>query len=241
MTNNSPNNSPPVEIVPYDKRQDEVRELKRIITHLVEEKVTEATGGPEAIFQPFFQTKRMVTEIRRLQSVAEVTKFGYYFERWGCLAGCGATNETAAHHSLGMCHRCFCRITQRLKTIVREHTPETHENQGFVDTVAMARAALNPSIRKLAKESGHSHKPRFYTQEEAARAARIDPKTLYVWLRNGKVQPSIKVTDKRFFWTDADIEELKLLKRKNRSQNNSKAAQARWKKVRKQSGAGVKL
>ncbi len=144
------------------------------------------------------------------------------------MAGCGATKETTSSQSLGMCHRCYRVISSRLKTIVREHTSKNDGNQGFIDTVKMARAALDPSVRLLAAAPQPQEKGRYYTQREAAAAADVDPKTLYVWLRNGDVQPSIRVSEKKFLWTDADIEELKLLKRKNRSQHNSKAARARW-------------
>ncbi len=104
----------------------------------------------------------------------------------------------------------------------------------------LARAALDPSVRLLAAAPQPQEKGRYYTQREAAAAADVDPKTLYVWLRNGDVAPSIKVTDKKFLWTDADIEELKLLKRKNASLHNSRAARARWEKAQKQSGDEAK-
>ena len=71
---------------------------------------------------------------------------------------------------------------------------------------------------------------RYFTQLEAAKEAGIAPKTLYTWLRNGDVQPSLQVTPKKFLYTEADIEELKLLKRKNVSLHNSKAAHGRWAK-----------
>ena len=223
-------NSPTIEIVPYDKHQDEALELKRVFGQLIEEKVAEAMGGPDAIFQPFFATKRMMTEIRKLQSVPDQNKFIHYFERWGCMAGCGATKETTSSQSLGMCHRCYRVISSRLKTIVREHTPKDGENQGFIDTVKLARAALDPSIRLLVAPPEPQQEGRYYNHREAAAAVGIDPKTLRVWLRNGEVSPSIRVTDKKSLWTDADIEELKLLKRKNASQHNSKASRARWEK-----------
>ena len=224
-------NRPAIEIVPFDKRQDESRELKRVLGQLIEEKVAEATGGPDAIFQPFFATKRMMAEIRKLQSVPDQNKFTHYFERWGCMAGCGATKETTSRQSLGMCYPCYRAISERLRTIVREHTPKDDKNQGFIDTVKLARAALDPSVRLLAAAPQPQEKGRYYTQREDAAAADIDPKTLYAWLRNGDVQPSIKVTDKTFRWTDADIEELKLLKSKNASHHGSKASLARWKKA----------
>lgn len=214
-----------IEIVPVDPRREQAQALKQALGQLIEEKVAEAMGGKDAIFHPFFQTKRLTTEIRRQQSVAEQAKFSHYYERWGCLAGCGATRETATHAGLGMCHACYRRIASRLKELVREHTPK--EEPSFIDAVELARASLNPGIQMLPPPLEAQEKGRYYTQQEAATAAGIDPKTLYTWLRNGFVQPSMWI-DKRCFWTDADVEELKLLKAKNRSLHNSKAAQARW-------------
>jgi predicted DNA-binding transcriptional regulator AlpA len=127
-----------------------------------------------------------------------------------------------------LCDECYSRIAQRLKAIVRQHTPATHEDQGFVDAEAMARAALDPSVRVLALAS--EEKRRYYTQREAAAAAGIDSKTLYLWVRNGDVQPSIQITPKKSMWTDADVEELKLLKSKNASHHGSAASRARWSK-----------
>jgi len=223
-------NSPAIEIVPYNREQEHELELKRAMTQLIEEKVAEATGGPAAMFQPFFQSKRLAAEIRRQQSVAENNKFSYYYEIWGCLAGCGRTKEVAAHGSLGMCNECYRRIAQRLREIVRQHTPATHEDQGFVDSVAMARAALDPSIRVLTPSLTPEQKRRYYTQREAAAAAGIDSKTLYLWVRNGDVQPSIRITPKKSMYSDADVEELKLLKQKNASLHGSAASRARWSK-----------
>lgn len=219
-----------IEIVPYTDQDSQGRELKRVLTHLVEEKLAEATGGPTAIFQPFFSTKLMMTEIRKQQSVAEQNKFAYSFDKWGCLAGCGATKATTAHGSLGMCSRCYRLWSQRLREIVREHTPTNHEDQGFIDTVNLARAAFDPSNRMLGPAPSQAEKGKLYTQREAAAAAGIHPKTLYLWLRDGEVRPSVQASEKRFLWTDADIEELKLLKNKNASHHGSKASKARWAK-----------
>lgn len=227
-------NSPAIEIVPYNREQEHALELKRAMMQLVDERVAEITGGPTAIFEPFFQTKRLMTEIRRQQSVAEQNKFAYYYDKWGCMAGCGRTKAEALHSALGMCNECYRRINERLKSIVREHTPPVEQDQTFVEAVIQARTALDPSARVLAITK--EQKRRFYTQQQACAKAGIDPKTLYVWLRDGVVRPSIQISEKRWMWTDADVEELKLIKSKNASLHNSKAARARWSKKKALTG-----
>lgn len=216
-------NNPPLEIVPRN-RLDESQRLKEAITQLIEEKVSEAISGPTAAFEPFFQSKRMLTEIRRVQSVPERNKFTYYFERWGCMV-CG-THE-GGHRAIGMCGTCYPRTAQRLKSLVREHSE--HE-ESYHDTADLAVASLDPSINAINVTPNRKGPERYFTQVEAAKAAGIDPKTLYVWLRNGDVQPSLQVTPRKFLWTEADVEELKLLKAKNASLHNSKAARGRWAK-----------
>jgi hypothetical protein len=220
--------SPAVEIVPYNRDLEHALELKQAMTQLIEEKVAEATGGPGAIFQPFFHTKRLATEIQRQQSVPEQNKFTYYYERWGCLAGCGRTKEEALHASLGMCGKCFQRIAQRLKALVREHTPEANQDESFVDAVTQARAALDPSMRMLALSK--QQKRRYYTQVQAAEKAGVGKSSLSKWVRDGVIRPSIRFSPKTWMWTEADIEEIKLLKGKRVSLQRSTAVRARWSK-----------
>ena len=221
-------NNPAIEIVPYDREQEHALDLKRAMTQLIEEKVAEITGGPTAVFEPFFQSKRLATEIRRQQSVPEQNKHVYYFERWGCSGGCGATKETSAHGALGFCSRCHRTRSERYRAILREHAPHATQDESFIESVNVARAALDPSMRMLALTK--EQKPRYYTQREAAAAAGIDSKTLYLWVRNGDVQPSIQITPKKSMWSEADVEELKLLKSKNASHHGSAASRARWSK-----------
>ena len=180
-------NSPAIEIVPYNREQEHALELKQAMTQLIDERVAEITGGPAAIFQPFFQTKRLAAEIRRQQSVAEQNKYIYYYDRWGCLAGCGRTKEDALHGSLGMCRYCFPRIFQRMQSIVREHMPEANTDENFVEAVTQARAALDPSARMLALTK--QQKRRYYTQRDAAKNAGVDTGTQL--LGSGWLDPAL--------------------------------------------------
>ena len=78
---------------------EQAAEFQRTIEWLVEQKVAEITCGADAIFQPFLQSKRIATAIKRLQTVDEQQKYAHYFVygaalfvrdemlttgRWGC-------------------------------------------------------------------------------------------------------------------------------------------------------------
>ena len=96
-------NNLPLEIVPRN-RIEESQRLKDALTQLIDERVSEAISGPTAAIEPFFQSKRLLTEIRRVQSVPEQNKFTYYFKKWGCMV-CG-THE-GGHRAVGMCGKCY--------------------------------------------------------------------------------------------------------------------------------------
>ena len=164
-------NNPPLEIVPRN-RLDESQRLKEAITQLIEEKVSEAISGPTAAFEPFFQSKRMLKEIRRAQSVPERNKFVYYFEKWGCMV-CG-THE-GGHGALGMCRTCYPRITHRLRAGVREHS---EHQESYHDTADLAVASLDPTINAINVTPNRKGPERYYTQVKPQPKADIDPKTL---------------------------------------------------------------
>lgn len=216
-------NSPTLEIVPLN-RQEQALEFKRMLSKLVEEQVAEVMGGADAIFQPFFQTNKIHAEIKRRQTVVEQNKFIHYFARWGCMR---CDTQEVPHSTLGMCNPCYRRICARLKAIVREGNAEKQDT--FFDTGTLARAALRPqSIIVVNPDQGKSG--RLYNNREAAAAAGIHVDTLSVWGRRGDAKPSIRMTPKKSLWTEEDVERLKILKRKNASQHNSKASRGRWAK-----------
>jgi hypothetical protein len=70
-----------------------------------------------AIFEPFFRTRQVSYELRRLQNVAEQEKWSTYFEQFGCLS-CGKDGK--GHGGCGCCYRCYARVGNRLRAIVKE-------------------------------------------------------------------------------------------------------------------------
>jgi len=94
------------------RTQAEVLEL------LVQQKVAQVLADrDELIFEPWFRTRQVAHEIRRLQAVPERKKWALYFERHGCLV---CESRDRSHSSKGLCQPCHARVFIRLKTILSE-------------------------------------------------------------------------------------------------------------------------
>jgi hypothetical protein len=70
-----------------------------------------------AIFEPFFRSRQVAYELRRLQSIPEQRVHSVRFERHGCMV-CKATDRI--HAGLGMCGRCYGRERALLDRIRNE-------------------------------------------------------------------------------------------------------------------------
>lgn len=140
----------PAELLPPDPAQ-QAAHFQRMLERLVEQKVAEITGGGNAIFQPFFQSQQITNAIRWLQNVDEQQKYVHYFEDYGCLV---CETRTARHEALGMCNKCYRNRAQRMRATLRKHAKP--DGPPFIDSVKLAREALEPSIVILAgvKETG---------------------------------------------------------------------------------------
>jgi hypothetical protein len=91
---------------------------KAELERLVEIKVAEIMADRDAmIFEPFFRSRQVSYEIKRLQTVPEQEKFRIYYERYGCM--CCETKERI-HAGNGMCNTCRTKRFQRLAQIVAE-------------------------------------------------------------------------------------------------------------------------
>jgi hypothetical protein len=88
------------------------------LDRLVQEKVAEILHArDEFMFEPFFRSRQIANELRRLQTVPEQNKWQVYFQRFGCLI-CQTTERI--HVGNGMCDRCYPNTYQRLKQILGE-------------------------------------------------------------------------------------------------------------------------
>ena len=89
-----------------------------LVRALVQEQVAEILAArDEFVLEPFFRTRQVAHEIRRLQTVPERKKWAVYFERKGCLS-CHKQNQP--HASNGLCNTCHAQVFRELKEIVSE-------------------------------------------------------------------------------------------------------------------------
>jgi len=93
-----------------------------MLNDLIQRKVAEVLASNQsAIFEPFFQTQGVATQLRRLQSVIEQRKWSYYFEDHGCLI---CDTKDVPHASVGMCLSCVRRTKNRLEVSMRKRDAE---------------------------------------------------------------------------------------------------------------------
>lgn len=77
------------------------------IQQLVAKQVAEIRVREDsAIFEPFFRSRQVAYELRRLQSIPEQRVHAIRYERYGCMI-CKTTERI--HAGLGMCGRCYGR------------------------------------------------------------------------------------------------------------------------------------
>jgi len=69
------------------------------------------------LFEPFFRSRKVAYELKRLQTVSEQRKWTLYFQRFGCLI---CETMERMHTANGMCSRCYANTFQRLKQIIGE-------------------------------------------------------------------------------------------------------------------------
>ncbi len=91
------------------------------LNRYVELKVAQAFAHREdAIFRPYYESRRVAQEWKKLQSVKEQQKWPILYERFGC-DSCGTRDRP--HGALGKCHPCYLRTFQRLQAIMSERRP----------------------------------------------------------------------------------------------------------------------
>jgi hypothetical protein len=93
---------------------------ERTLDGLVQHKVAEIMADRDCVvFEPFFRSRRIADELRRLQTMPERRKWSVYYERYGCLI---CETQKRMHVGNGMCARCYARTFNTLKQIIAEET-----------------------------------------------------------------------------------------------------------------------
>jgi hypothetical protein len=110
-------------VVPEVLRPGEMEQRRgqsnmEMLDALVQKRVAEMLAArDDFVFEPFFRTRQVAYEIRRLQTVPERKKWGIFFERHGCLS---CHKQDQPHASNGLCRACHGLVFRQLKQIVSE-------------------------------------------------------------------------------------------------------------------------
>jgi hypothetical protein len=118
---------------------------ERTLNRLVQQKVAEIMAERDAIvFEPFFRSRQIAYELKRLQTMPEQRKWTVFFDRYGCLI---CESKKRIHVGNGMCTQCYNRTFQTLKQIIAEGmTGETaRPSRRVVLQDAPAQTPLLPS------------------------------------------------------------------------------------------------
>jgi len=103
----------PAEIVRARSGEDKA-ELERMI----DTRVAEAMAARDAfVFEPFFRSRQVAYELKRLQRVPEQQKFSVSFERYGCII---CETRDRMHGGHGMCVTCNAKWFRRWAQIIAE-------------------------------------------------------------------------------------------------------------------------
>ncbi len=94
------------------------RSQAELLDLLVQQKVAEAlTARDEFVLEPWFRSRQVSYEIKRLQTVPERKKWSVFFERQGCLS---CHKRDHPHASNDLCRPCHGQVFHVLKEIVSE-------------------------------------------------------------------------------------------------------------------------
>jgi hypothetical protein len=108
----------PVEVILSPAMQAQTVADVGTIQTLVAREVAEILAKSDsAVFEPYFRTRHVAYELRRLQSIPQQRVHSVRYKRFGCMI-CYGTERP--HGGLGMCDRCYAREFQLRKRLIRE-------------------------------------------------------------------------------------------------------------------------
>ena len=95
----------------------------------------------ELFLQPWFLTRPMHNELRRLLPPSQMLKMRYYFDDFGCLR---CQSQIAMYGSNGMCHACFVLVHSRIIGCLRKRFQKVG--------IESSRAPVSRYLQRLAKQ-----------------------------------------------------------------------------------------
>ena len=89
---------------------------------LMEQKFAEMLARrDDGKMQPYFQSRRVYQELKRMQSVPEQRAWAVHYERYGCTH---CRSNERPHSACGMCARCYPKIFGQKRGIEKELSKE---------------------------------------------------------------------------------------------------------------------
>ncbi len=137
-----------LEIVPPGQHT-KAEQAEALLT-LLNERLAELMGRQDLrLFQPFFESRQVAYELRRLQTAPEWHKWRVYYEMWGCLV-CGEREQP--HDALGMCKGCHRRTAHRLRMIVQRLNEKCERAEQIIDQERLAYNAYREAAPSVVPE-----------------------------------------------------------------------------------------
>ena len=96
----------------------------------------------ELFLQPWFLSRPLYSELRRLLPPSQLLKMRYYFDDFGCIR---CQRHTLPYFSNGMCKACFVLVHSRIIGCLRKRFQRIGVESG--------RAPIKRWLERLAKES----------------------------------------------------------------------------------------
>jgi hypothetical protein len=107
-----------IEILPSPQHMLQAPIRREEVQRLVQEQVAQIMAERDAIaFEPFFRSRQVAYELKRLQSVPEQEKFRIAYDRYGCL---DCKTQDRPHAGNGMCNKCRAKWFVRFTQIISE-------------------------------------------------------------------------------------------------------------------------
>ena len=110
--------NPKVEILPSleDMLRGPLRQDQ--LVRIVQKEVAKIMADRDAIaFEPFFRSRQIAYELKRLQTIPEQEKWSTCYERYGCL---DCKTQERPHAGNGLCNTCRSKWFRRLAQIIAE-------------------------------------------------------------------------------------------------------------------------
>ena len=102
------------------------------------------------MFEPFFRSRQVAYELKRLQTVPEQQTWRIYNQRFGCLI---CETMERIHVGCGMCGRCYASTLGRLKQIrgeqIREETARPARGRVRLDRMIPENAQRTAYITRV--------------------------------------------------------------------------------------------